>query len=99
MAPGREREEFHALLSGILEQIGQLSEAIAQLYFSHAIVSQEISGHSRGARMKYRVTHSTRYGYDEAIPLVAQRRPHAAARARHANLPAVPDCSCCPRPR
>jgi len=35
---------FHALLSGILEQIGQLSEAIAQLYFSHAIVSQEISG-------------------------------------------------------
>ena len=44
VAPGREREEFHALLSGILEQIGQLSEAIAQLYFSHAVVSQEISG-------------------------------------------------------
>ena len=44
VAPGREREEFHALLSGILEQIGQLSEAIAQLYFSHAVVTQEISG-------------------------------------------------------
>jgi uncharacterized circularly permuted ATP-grasp superfamily protein/uncharacterized alpha-E superfamily protein len=44
VASGREREEFHALLSGILEQIAQLSEAIAQLYFSHAVVSQEISG-------------------------------------------------------
>ncbi len=42
--PGRERAEFHALLSGILEQSGQLSEAIAQLYFSHAIISQEIAG-------------------------------------------------------
>jgi uncharacterized alpha-E superfamily protein len=41
---GREREEFRVLLSGIREQIGQLSEAIAQLYFSHAIVSQEIGG-------------------------------------------------------
>jgi uncharacterized circularly permuted ATP-grasp superfamily protein/uncharacterized alpha-E superfamily protein len=41
---GREREEFRSLLSGIRDQIGQLSEAIAQLYFSHAIVSQEISG-------------------------------------------------------
>ena len=44
VASGRERAEFHVLLSGILEQIGQLSEAIAQLYFSHAVVSQEISG-------------------------------------------------------
>jgi uncharacterized alpha-E superfamily protein len=44
VAPGREREEFYALLSGMLDQIGQLSEAIAQLYFSHAVVSQEISG-------------------------------------------------------
>jgi uncharacterized circularly permuted ATP-grasp superfamily protein/uncharacterized alpha-E superfamily protein len=44
VAPGQERVEFHALLSGVLEQIAQLSEAIAQLYFSHAIVSQEISG-------------------------------------------------------
>jgi uncharacterized circularly permuted ATP-grasp superfamily protein/uncharacterized alpha-E superfamily protein len=42
-APGREHVEFHALLSEILEQTGQLSEAIAQLYFSHAIVSQEIA--------------------------------------------------------
>ena len=42
--PGREREDFHALLTGILEQIAQLSEAIAQLYFSHAVVSQEIGG-------------------------------------------------------
>jgi uncharacterized alpha-E superfamily protein len=41
---GREREEFRVLLSGIREQSGQLSEAIAQLYFSHAIVSQEIGG-------------------------------------------------------
>jgi uncharacterized alpha-E superfamily protein len=41
---GREREEFHMFLSGILEQIAQLSEAIAQLYFSHAMVSQEFSG-------------------------------------------------------
>jgi uncharacterized alpha-E superfamily protein len=45
VGPGREREEFHDLLSGILNQIGQLSEAIAQLYFSHATASQEISGH------------------------------------------------------
>jgi uncharacterized alpha-E superfamily protein len=44
VASGRERHEFHALLSGILEQIAQLSEAIAQLYFSHAVVTQEISG-------------------------------------------------------
>jgi uncharacterized alpha-E superfamily protein len=44
VAPGQERAEFHELLSGVLEQIAQLSEAIAQLYFSHAIVSQEISG-------------------------------------------------------
>jgi uncharacterized circularly permuted ATP-grasp superfamily protein/uncharacterized alpha-E superfamily protein len=41
VAAGHERAEFDALLSGILDQIGQLSEAIAQLYFSHAIVSQE----------------------------------------------------------
>ena len=40
----RERTEFHALLDGIMDQIAQLSEAIAQLYFSHAIVSQEIGG-------------------------------------------------------
>ena len=78
VAPGREREEFHALLSGILEQIGQLSEAIAQLYFSHAVVSQEISGIREEHEVKYRVTHSTRYGYDEAIPLshnVVRMRP------------------------
>jgi uncharacterized circularly permuted ATP-grasp superfamily protein/uncharacterized alpha-E superfamily protein len=43
-APGREREDFYALLSEVMEQNGQLSEAIAQLYFSHAAVSQEISG-------------------------------------------------------
>jgi hypothetical protein len=48
VASGRERAEFHVLLSGILEQIGQLSEAIAQLYFSHAVVSQEISGIGEG---------------------------------------------------
>jgi len=42
--PDREREELHALLTGIMEQIAQLSEAIAQLYFSHAVISQEISG-------------------------------------------------------
>jgi uncharacterized alpha-E superfamily protein len=41
-ASGRERKEFHAMLSEIIEQIGQLSEAIAQLYFSHAVVSHEI---------------------------------------------------------
>jgi uncharacterized circularly permuted ATP-grasp superfamily protein/uncharacterized alpha-E superfamily protein len=41
---GREHEEFYALLSGVMEQTGQLSEAIAQLYFSHAVVSQEITG-------------------------------------------------------
>jgi uncharacterized alpha-E superfamily protein len=42
--PGREREEFHVFLSGVKDQIGQLSEAIAQLYFSHAVVSQEVGG-------------------------------------------------------
>jgi uncharacterized circularly permuted ATP-grasp superfamily protein/uncharacterized alpha-E superfamily protein len=41
---GRKRQEFHLLLSEILDQIGQLSETIAQLYFSHAVVSREISG-------------------------------------------------------
>jgi len=40
----RERAELHALLSDILDQISQLSESIAQLYFSHAVVSREISG-------------------------------------------------------
>jgi uncharacterized circularly permuted ATP-grasp superfamily protein/uncharacterized alpha-E superfamily protein len=38
------RDAFDTLLSGIQDQIGLLSQAIAQLYFSHAIVSQEISG-------------------------------------------------------
>jgi hypothetical protein len=41
---GGRAKEFDALLSGILEQTGQLSEAIAQLYFSHALVSREMSG-------------------------------------------------------
>jgi uncharacterized alpha-E superfamily protein len=44
VASGREREQFQALLSGILKEISQLSEALAQLYFSHAVASQEISG-------------------------------------------------------
>ena len=44
VGPGREREEFDVLVSGILEQIGQLSEAVAHLYFSHAVVTQELSG-------------------------------------------------------
>ena len=35
-------EKFGALLSEILELTGQLSEAIAQQYFSHAIVSREV---------------------------------------------------------
>jgi uncharacterized circularly permuted ATP-grasp superfamily protein/uncharacterized alpha-E superfamily protein len=45
---GRERREFYVLLSEISAQIGQLSEAIAHLYFSHAVVSQEISGLREG---------------------------------------------------
>jgi uncharacterized circularly permuted ATP-grasp superfamily protein/uncharacterized alpha-E superfamily protein len=40
----RRRDGFDSLLSGIQDQIGHLSEAIAQLYFSHAVVSREISG-------------------------------------------------------
>ena len=40
----REREAFDSLLSGMQDRIGLLSEAIAQLYFSHAVISQEISG-------------------------------------------------------
>ncbi len=40
----RRREKFDSLLSDILEQTGQLAEAIAQLYFSHAVVTQEVSG-------------------------------------------------------
>ena len=43
----RRRDEFESLLSGILDQTGLLSEAIAQLYFSHAIViagNQRLSG-------------------------------------------------------
>ncbi len=43
--PGDGRhEKFHALLSGLLVQIDELSEDIAQLYFSHAVVSREIAG-------------------------------------------------------
>jgi uncharacterized circularly permuted ATP-grasp superfamily protein/uncharacterized alpha-E superfamily protein len=41
--PNQRREKFELLLAGILEQTGLLAEAIAQLYFSHALVSQEIS--------------------------------------------------------
>jgi uncharacterized alpha-E superfamily protein len=40
----RRRDAFDSLLSGIQDQIGLLSEAVAQLYFSHAVVSREISG-------------------------------------------------------
>ena len=40
--------------------------------------------------MRYRVTHSTKYGYDETIPLVSQCRSHAASRTCGANLPAAP---------
>ena len=39
----RRRDGLEALLSGILEDSGLLSEAIAQNYFSHAVVSREIS--------------------------------------------------------
>jgi hypothetical protein len=41
--PDRRRDGLDALLSGILEQTTLLSEVIAQLYFSHAVVSHEIS--------------------------------------------------------
>ncbi len=41
---GREREEFQAMMADIAAQTGQLSEAIAHLYFSHAVATQEISG-------------------------------------------------------
>jgi uncharacterized circularly permuted ATP-grasp superfamily protein/uncharacterized alpha-E superfamily protein len=37
------RDAFDSLLSGIQDQIGLLSEAVALLYFSHAVVSREIS--------------------------------------------------------
>jgi uncharacterized alpha-E superfamily protein len=40
---GRRRDGLDALLSGIIEDSGLLSEAIAQNYFSHAVVSREIS--------------------------------------------------------
>ncbi len=42
--PGRVRDQLDALLSDILDQTSQFSEAIAQQYFSHAVVSREISG-------------------------------------------------------
>ena len=43
--PGDGRhDKFDALLSGILTEIDELSAAIAQLYFSHAVVSREIGG-------------------------------------------------------
>jgi len=43
--PGDEsHDKFDALLSGILSQVDELSEAVAQLYFSHAVVSREIGG-------------------------------------------------------
>jgi uncharacterized circularly permuted ATP-grasp superfamily protein/uncharacterized alpha-E superfamily protein len=40
----RRRRDLDNLLTDILDQTGLLSEAIAQLYFSHAVVSREISG-------------------------------------------------------
>jgi uncharacterized circularly permuted ATP-grasp superfamily protein/uncharacterized alpha-E superfamily protein len=40
----RRRDGFDSLLSGIQDQTGLLSGAIAQLYFSHAVVSRDISG-------------------------------------------------------
>jgi uncharacterized circularly permuted ATP-grasp superfamily protein/uncharacterized alpha-E superfamily protein len=40
--PDRRRDSVGTLLSGILDQTGLLSEVIAQLYFSHAVVSREI---------------------------------------------------------
>jgi hypothetical protein len=36
------REAFEILLNSILDQIGMLSDAVAQQYFSHALVSREI---------------------------------------------------------
>ncbi|MGH9680718.1 MAG: hypothetical protein ACRD4Y_12275 [Candidatus Acidiferrales bacterium] len=43
--PGEGRhEQFDALLSGILREVDELSEALAQLYFSHAVVSRELGG-------------------------------------------------------
>jgi uncharacterized circularly permuted ATP-grasp superfamily protein/uncharacterized alpha-E superfamily protein len=45
----RRRDDFETLLLGVLDQVGLLSEAIAQLYFSHAIVSREISGIREGS--------------------------------------------------
>ncbi len=47
-------------------------------------------GHARGARMKYRVTHSTRLRIRRGHSLVAQRGSHEAARACDADLFAVP---------
>ena len=44
LPPDQRRDAFEGLLSGIQDQIGFLSNAIAQLYFSHAMVSREISG-------------------------------------------------------
>ena len=44
LPPDQRRDSFEALLSGIQDQIGFLSNAIAQLYFSHEMVSREISG-------------------------------------------------------
>jgi uncharacterized circularly permuted ATP-grasp superfamily protein/uncharacterized alpha-E superfamily protein len=41
---GREREDFYALLSEVMEENARLSEAIAHLYFSHAAATREISG-------------------------------------------------------
>jgi uncharacterized circularly permuted ATP-grasp superfamily protein/uncharacterized alpha-E superfamily protein len=41
---GERAKQFDTLLSGVLDQTNQLSEAIAQLYFSHALVSREMAG-------------------------------------------------------
>jgi len=41
--PDRRRDGLDILLSGILEQTVLFSEVIAQLYFSHAVVSHEVT--------------------------------------------------------
>jgi uncharacterized circularly permuted ATP-grasp superfamily protein/uncharacterized alpha-E superfamily protein len=44
LAADARHEKLDALLSGLLSEIDELSDDIAQLYFSHAVVTREIGG-------------------------------------------------------
>jgi len=49
----------------------KISESVGQIYFSHAYVFAEHPGRrgGGGAKMKYKVVHTTQYSYGDPVPL------------------------------